>query len=408
MTEAEIIELVGVRVDGGPDPRVLAQLKMGGSGDEPRPRAILENLATILGEDPRWRGRVYLSDHDGRTYLDGKAITDGDESEAALWLSRNYDVAPGSALVGEALRLVGRANRRHPPRDYLDRCRAAWDGCERIDRWLATYLGVAPDPLSSAIGRCFLLSAVARLRAPGCKVDTVLILVGGQGAGKSTALRVLAGEWFSDTPITVGSKDVYEQLSGIWIYELAELDAFRKAEWPAIKALISSPADNVRRAYARNAVIVPRQSVWVGTSNRKDFLADSTGSRRFWPVEVAATGPIDLTNLRRERDQLWGEAVARYEAGEAWWLPGDLDAALADRAEEYEQADPWAARVAAFAKGQSEIEIGDLLARALDRPAHAQTPHDSARAGNLLAELGFVRRRRRRDDGSRPTVWVRG
>jgi putative DNA primase/helicase len=362
---------------------------------------ILENIVAILSQDSRWAGRIQLDEFSGRTCLDGRPIADADEAAVALWLSRAYSMVAGSALVGEGMRLVGREFAVHPVRDYLDRLR--WDGVARLDTWLSVYLGAEADPLVRAIGRAWAISAVARANQPGCKVDTVLILQGGQGAGKSTAIKVLGGQWSSDTPIVLGNKDVYEQITGVWLYELAELDSFRKADWAQIKALITSPSDNVRRAYARNAVDVPRQGVFVGTTNADDFLADSTGSRRFWPVTVG--GSIDLEALRRDRDQLWAEAMEAYTRREPWWLNREQDAELAKRAERYEQIDPWTERVAAYAKDRVAISMADLLEH-LDRPAAAQSPHDGHRAGSILRNMGWVRERETRS-GARIAVWVK-
>jgi putative DNA primase/helicase len=401
MNVAQLLAIAGVE-ELGPDDETWSMLKLGGKADSPTPRPILENVVLILTHDPRWRGRIWFDGHRGRNKLDRRAINDTDEAKIALWLSQAYGLVVRSTVVGEAMSIVAAEHEEHPLRSYLSSVQ--WDGVERLDGWLTTYLGVTDDALTRAIGRCWALSAVARVFQPGCKVDTVLILVGGQGAGKSTALRVLGGEWFSDTPITVGSKDTYEQITGTWIYELAELDAFRKAEWPQIKALISSPSDNVRRAYARNAVDVPRQGIFVGTTNREDCLSDVTGSRRFWPVTV---GRIDIQALRRDRDQLWAEAVARYEDGAAWWLDASEDALLAERSERYEVSDPWAAKIAIWMDNRLEVEMHELLAGCLERPSAQQSPHDAHRAGAVLSELGYVRQRQRRGK-SRASVWVRG
>lgn len=397
-----LTRLTGIEVLG-PEPALLhpGVLKMSGRADNPTIRPILENVVAILDRDSRWAGRVRLDEFSARTCLDGAPVTDADEGAVALWLSRAYGVVATSALVGEAMRLVGRERPTHPVREYLDGLR--WDRKPRLDSWLSRYLGAEADALAAAIGRAWMVSAVARAYSPGCKVDTVLILQGGQGAGKSTAIRTLAGRWFSDTPIVVGNKDVYEQITGVWLYELAELDSFRKAEWPAIKALITSPSDNVRRAYARNAADVPRQGVFVGTTNADDFLADATGSRRFWPVSV---GRIDLAALEQDRDQLWAEAVEAYRAGAPWWLSREQDTELARKSERYEQIDPWTERVAAFAAERVRISMGDLLEH-LDRPAAQQSPHDGHRAGAILRGLGWVREREMRS-GARIAVWTKG
>ena len=396
-----IAELIGLNVDR-PEPQVMARLVLSGRADRPIVAKILQNAVEIFATDSRWLGRLTESEFDGLTYLDGRPIVDGDEVDAALWLSRVYGAAFAPATVGDALRAVGRENRSHPVRGYLSGLQ--WDGVARVDAWLSRYLSVEAGPLVASIGRCFLLSAVARIFSPGCKVDTVLILYGGQGAGKSSALRALGGAWFSDTPLPIGSDDVYDKIRGIWIYELAELDAFRRAEWPQIKALISSQSDNVRRKYARNAERTLRQSIFCGTTNKKEFLSDPSGSRRFHPVEV---GAIDLAGLIADRDQLWAEAVDLYRRGLPWWLTRDEDQALASAAEEYEAVDPWFGPVARWAEGRGQVEIAAALVEALERPKAQHTAADAHRVAVILGELGYERKRIR-SGGGRIAVWSRG
>ena len=402
MSRAQVLELISGAIVERPEPAVWARLKLGGSAKNPAPRMILENVAAIFEADSRWTDRLWYDVFRGSVMVDDAPITDHQEALAALWLSRVYDLPAKPALAGEGMRAAAHLRERHPVREYL--AGLEWDGVPRLAGWLSAYLGATPSELASAIGRCWAISAVARCYSPGCKVDTVLILVGGQGAGKSTALRTLGGRWFSDTPIAVGSKDTFDQINGIWLYELAELDAFRRAEWPAIKALISSPEDNVRRAYGRHASVIKRQGIFVGTTNRSDFLSDSSGSRRFWPITV---GRIDLEALRRDRDQLWAEAVAAYQAGDPWWLSAEQDRELAREAEGYEATDPWQATIQAWLEGRTQVEVAQVLSGALEKPAHASTAADAHRVGAILAGLGFTKRRtwvRQK----RVTYWERG
>jgi predicted P-loop ATPase len=189
-----------------------------------------------------------------------------------------------------------------------------------------------------------MISAVARIMRPGVKADHMLILEGPQGAKKSTAIKVLTGEtWFTDELAEIGSKDAAQQMRGIWIIEIAELDAISRAEVSRIKAFLTRTTDRYRPPYERYVVEVPRQCVFAGSVNPDTYLRDETGNRRFWPVRC---GTINLDGLRRDRDQLWAEAVARYREGAIWWIddPVLVAGAKAEQDARY-QSDAWDARI---------------------------------------------------------------
>ena len=207
-----------------------------------------------------------------------------------------------------------------------------------------TYLGRRDTPLNRAIGSRWMISAVARIMQPGAKVDHMLILEGPQGTKKSSALKMLAGaDWFTDELAEIGSKDAAQQMRGIWIIEIAELDAISRAEVSRIKAFLSRTTDRYRPPYERYVVEVPRQCVFAGSVNPDTYLRDETGNRRFWPVRC---GNINLDALSRDRDQLWAEAVARYRDGTIWWLnEAELIADAKIEQDQRYQADAWDARI---------------------------------------------------------------
>ena len=281
-----------------------------------------------------------------------------------------------------------------------------------MDGWLSNYLGVDDSPLTRAMGAKFLISMVARAWAElpdGVKVDTTLVLIGKQGARKSTALATLAGrDWFSDSPLDLRNpKDAMAQLRGVWLYEFAELDSIRPREVTTVKAFLSAMVDKYRPAYGRNSSHHARSVVFCGTTNAESgaFLTDPTGSRRFWPVEI---GTIDLEALERDRDQLWGEAVAMYRAGAQWWIEGEQAEQLADYSERFQQFDAWADIIDAWAKGPPRIKEAtpaEVLSEALDIPKGQQTKGHQMRIAGALSALGWVRHRARRD-GRRITVWA--
>jgi putative DNA primase/helicase len=203
------------------------------------------------------------------------------------------------------------------------------------------------------MGARWLISAVARVMRPGCKADCVLTLAGLQGANKSLSLRVLAGDaWFADSPLPIGEKDGAQNLRGKWVWELAELSSVQGRTFEAVKAYLSSAEDTYRPSYGRETVTVPRQTVFCATVNPETgrrFLSDRTGNRRFWLVQVARTpaDPVDVAALEAERDQLWAEALAMFDAGERWWLSAEHEAELAGVQEDAQgEIDAWAPLVA--------------------------------------------------------------
>lgn len=233
------------------------------------------------------------------------------------WLTLEPDVeAPFSpAMVADALLLIGTENAFNPLREYL--LSLKWDGVERIDSWLASYAharlvddeGTDVTPYVREVGSRWLIAAAARALYPGCKADVVLVLEGVQGSKKSTVFDVLGGQWFADTPLRIGDKDANLGAGSSWIIELAELASLRKAESESQKQFLSGRVDTFRVPYGRTTQKFPRACIFGGTTNETTYLYDRTGNRRYWCVSVAERA--DEHGLRRDRDQLWAEAVHR-------------------------------------------------------------------------------------------------
>lgn len=331
-------------------PRWFGRLRMDLAGTPERHEA---NVIIALTSDPVFAGVLAFDEFaqsivvrrtlpwDGRGVALPREWEDADEIRTAEWLQlRGLNVAP--VVVGRAIGAVAREHRIHPVRDWLDTLK--WDGTPRIETWTTTYLGAEPTDLHHAMGALWLISAVARIYRPGVKADHMLILEGQQGAKKSTALKVLAGEhWFTDELPELGSKDAALHMQGVWIVEIAELDAIGRAEVSRIKAFLTRTTDRFRPPYGRYTIEVPRQCVFAGTVNPDTYLRDETGNRRFWPVRC---GAIDIPALARDRDQLWAEAVHRFKSGAIWWIddPALLSEAKAAQDARY-QADAWDARI---------------------------------------------------------------
>ncbi|THD71370.1 P-loop ATPase [Thalassobius vesicularis] len=327
-------------------PAWASRLRLDLSGTPERNEA---NVIIALGSDPAFAGAIAFDEFRQEVVVlrpmpweeaetdCPRPWEDSDDIRLAEWLQhREVNVAP--LVVGRSVGAVAREHRIHPVRAYLDLLQ--WDGVPRIETWTSRYLGAEPTDLSHAMGSLWLISAVARICRPGVKADHMLILEGQQGARKSTALKILAGEdWFTDELPDLGSKDAAIHMQGVWIVEIAELDAIGRAEVSRIKAFLTRTTDRFRPPYGRHTVEIRRQCVFAGTVNPDTYLRDETGNRRFWPIRC---GEIDIEALRRDRDQLWAEAVARFRAGAIWWLEDrDLLKAARDEQDKRYQSDAW-------------------------------------------------------------------
>ncbi len=236
----------------------------------------------------------------------------------------------------------------HPVREYLRGLR--WDGLPRLWSWVPRFYGAPDTTLNREIGARWMISAVARVMRPGCKADSVLTLAGPQGCGKSRSLAALGGAWFADSPLAIGDKDGAQTIVGAWLWELAEMHSVQGRTLEAVKAYLSQSDDRYRPSYGRRGDVesIPRQTVFCATVNPETggrFLADRTGNRRFWLVPVQRTpgAPVDVAGLEAERDQLWAEAFAMFEAGERWHLAPEQEAELVGAQEDAQgEIDPWA------------------------------------------------------------------
>ena len=276
---------------------------------------------------------------DSRTIQEGM-LTDDTVSATRSLINNTYRIDCGDAHTLAAIREIALENAYDPVLDMLEECQGKWDGVKRLDTWVIEYLGCEDTPLNRAIGRIVLIAACRRAREPGCKFDTITVLEGVEGTNKSTAIRVLAGdENFSDQSIIGATdKEVQEQLDGVWMHENADLAGMRRADVEHVKAFASRQFDRARPAYGRVREDRPRRSIEWGTTNNQEYLLSQTGNRRFWPLE---TGVIDLEALKRDREQLLGEA-ATYEAdGESITLDPSLWGDAREAQEQRRVADPW-------------------------------------------------------------------
>jgi predicted P-loop ATPase len=364
-----------------------------------QPLANLANSLTALRADPATQDKFgYDEMLRAPVWKRERPVTDADVTELQEWLQRAGLRGVSKDTVFSAVDLIARERSYHPVKEYLEAL--TWDGTPRLGSWLSVYLGAEKTPYTESIGRMFLISMVARIFRPGCKVDHMLILEGPQGVLKSTVCAILAGRWFSDALPDIGAgKDVSQHLRGKWLIEVSELHAMNRAEATLLKSFVTRDTERYRPSYGRLEVIEPRQCVFIGTTNRETYLRDETGGRRFWPVK---TGKIDANALALDRDQLFAEAVTLFRAGKPWWPDRTFEQEhiAAEQASRYE-GDAWEETIRDYLANQSRVTVGQVAKDALSIETPRISTTDQRRIAAVLELLGW--RRLPRD--SKGTRW---
>lgn len=292
-------------------------------------KGTIDNVWLILENDPNLKGKFALNEFAGRGEVLGalpwekaekRRLWDDNDNQGLYWYLEKYYNLTGNGKIDGALSLHSVKHSFNEVRDYLGRLQ--WDGVPRLDTLFIDYLGATDNLYTRTVTRKAFTAAVARAMIPGCKYDTMVILSGPQGIGKSTLLDKMSKGWFNDSIRTFEGKEASELLQGVWIVEVGELDAFRRTDVARIKQFLSLRADRFRAAYGRHVKELPRCCVFFGTTNTSEFLQDRTGNRRFWPIDVGVQERAKSiwTELDSEQDQLWAEAVMRWRIGEPLYL----------------------------------------------------------------------------------------
>jgi putative DNA primase/helicase len=306
------------------------------------------NINAILANDKRLKEAFKQNDFDSKRYVfknlpwrkidEPEPIRNVDYAGVRNYIESVYGIS-GTLKIDDSLALEFEKRSFHPIKDYL--YGLEWDGTPRLETLLIEYFGADDNLYTREAIRKTLVGAVARVLNPGCKFDLVLTLVGDQGTNKSSFFKLLGKEWFSDTFMTVQGKEALEQIQGAWIIEIAELSGFRKAEVEAVKHFLTKQEDQFRPAYARASETFKRQCIFIGTTNKKDFLNDPTGNRRFMPIDV---NPKEIkkdvwSELPDEVDQIWAEAMVMYREGEDLYLSGKAEKAAKSEQMKHSEVD---------------------------------------------------------------------
>lgn len=401
------------------------------------PEASPHNMLLILEHDEILSGLFWLDEFGNRIVLDrqppwagGKRdeFTEVDAMELAAWLGDpvRYDgMTVGVNLVLQTVEAIARRRKRHTVREYLEG--VEWDGTPRVEQMFVDLFGTEDSPYVRQVAMCVMVSAVSRIlwidpkqASKGSKVDFMLVLEGGQGAGKTTAvLELFSAEWYAEATESPAHKDFYQTLRGRWVIEIGEMASFNRADMAKVKQAITTRFDVYRPSYGRTARSFRRECVFIGTVNGNDYLRDASGARRFLPMKV---GRVDIPRLVQLRDQLWAEAVALYRKGFEWWrLPED---AQREQDERY-QEDSWMEPIARWLEGKCnpdayeggvlrdfvkghvlECTSSDLLWRALRIDTARHTRQDQMRVGEIMTRVGWPKFRPTRN-GVRLWVWYR-
>ncbi len=373
---------------------------------EPYPN--LSNILMVLRASPDWSNVFALDEFVDRKRIIKKPpfesfheeiypprdLRDDDYSQTLVWLNQNGFPTLGKDTVFAAVNLLCRDAIISPVRHYLE----SLEFDPKIDKfvaetWMEDYLGVNPTETDveyiRAISLKSLVQAVARAFNPGCKADSVTILEGPQGAGKSTAIRVLFGaDWFGDALPPMGHKDASDYVKGKWAIELSEMSFQSKADIEQQKAFISRQEERYRPAYGREEITYPRRCVFWGTTNRDDYLKDETGNRRFWPVKISK---INIEGLRSARNKLWAEAVYHYRNGYEWWLNQRMQNLVEEQNSQRFERDAWEQDVLEWADRNAikETTVREALNAALQIFSSKMTQADQRRMRTVFRNVGF-------------------
>ena len=386
--DGDAVQRVEVREEFAPVPRA-DHAKYGlqlGAGGKYVP--CLDSICRILERHDYWAGKIWWDTFLERVQTNVRGHvepwTDQHSSRACRWMQSVFELPTASSdRVHEAAITTAHDNPRNVLTEWLSSL--TWDGIPRMASLATTGFGTASDNYHIRVGECWLLSLVARAMRPGCKVDTMPVFEGSQGMGKSSALAILGGDWFGECHEDFGSKDFVLSLKGKWLIEVAEMHSFKRQDVDRLKGIMSTCIDRVRVPYGRMTEDHPRQSVFAGTTNRDDWQQDDTGARRFWAIRC---GFLNLDWIRDNREQLFAEAVARFNAGETWWSVPSAEAAAA--AEERRPEDPWEQILETFLERNEIYSSRSLLAHPLNIEIEHQSQQSAGRVGRIMRKLGWV------------------
>ncbi len=406
MTGSDGNAILGQGIDESSRFKIWEALKIEVNPSSGTPRSNFDSAHKIISGIPRIKSSIWYDEFycaimtnlgqesgPGRPWHEADTLNLMKYAQSVVGLS-----SIGKEAIFDAVVYHARENKKHCVREWLESL-PEWDGVPRVQGFLPSYFGAADNDYTRQVGQNFLVSLIARVMEPGCKADCMIILEGIQGLLKSSALRALAGEqWFGELTVELENKDALMITQGKWLVEIPELDSIVKAEPEAVKRYLSTQTDRFRPPYGRFVEEFPRQFISAGTTNAHDYLKDQTGGRRFWPV---ACQKVDLDGIRRDREQLFSEALAALKLGcEFWIVPESAKEEVDARTER----DPWEDILRHWLIGKTEqLTIPKIADDCFSIPASGVHSGVSRRIASIMRRSGWVHHR----DMTRK-YWVRG
>lgn len=319
------------------------------------------NATLILKHDAKIRDLVRFNEFSHRMERanSGELWRSVDTYRVLKYIGRRYNCDFPEAKIEHAIEDRAHARSYHPVREYLEALE--WDGQARVDGLFVDWLQADDNVYTREAAKCWCVAAVSRIMEPGFKFDSVPVISGPQGIGKTTFVSLLAKGWYNDLP-SFDPKIAAESMLGYWILELNELSATNRHDLEMQKSFLSAQSMTVRMAYARHPTEFRRQSVFIGTTNQTNYLKDSTGNRRFWPIDSAIPkgGAIDFEGLKAAVDQIWAEAFFLYQMGETALLSDQAKAIAIGQQEDKLEEDEWRGVILAWLDRDAAADRYDL------------------------------------------------
>ncbi|MBA9088797.1 putative P-loop ATPase [Fontibacillus solani] len=349
----------------------------------------VDNVLIILEYDPVLKGKIAFDEFANRGLVlgalpwdprpDRRPWASSDDAGIYHYIEKVYGIAV-ETKINNALTLISHKYKFNDVQRYLEGLQ--WDGVPRLDTLLSDYLGAEDNVYTRAVSRKSFTAAVARAMVPGVKYDYMPILAGPQGLGKSTFLRLMGKNWYSDSLTTFEGKEACEMIQGIWVNEVGELTGMSKSESNAVKQFLSRTEDIYREAYGKRTMPYPRRCVFFGTTNDSEFLRDRTGNRRFWPIDVGSLQPTKsvFRDLAGEVDQIYAEAFVRWQLGEQLYLTGEAERLSKEQQDEHRESSAKEGIIRAFVERPipEDWQKRDIPTRLMYWGGEFGKPHEGA------------------------------